>query len=253
MTLLEPAFHTDRGDKRPVNEDRIYTAQYQINGEEWGIFVVADGMGPWGRGSIASQSAIDLLTAWWQRDLVTILSMPFAAEDIVQSLDNVLGQINEKIVAQQDGKMIGTTLSILLVMGTKYILRHVGDSRIYILSSDTLTQLTEDHSYVAEMVREGVITKEAAKNHPQRNVITRCFGTKIMPRVFEYQGVFEYGDVFVLASDGFYNMAEEDDMIKIIQSTVPLEERVLGLRQLVKPGTAHDNVSIGLVATDMAF
>ena len=248
--MIETAFISDKGDKRPVNEDRVLCKSYKINGEEWGLFVVADGLGPMGRGSVASQIAVDQLASWWENELSTMISMQSTHGDIIKSLGKKLEKINKKIVDAQSGKMMGTTLSILCIMGDKYFVKHVGDSRIYWLSQgEEITQISEDHSYVAELMRAGEITPEDAKTHPQRNVITRCFGTKVMPKVYSYIGKLVPGDGFLLASDGFYNVVEARTVLGIVKAPMGVEEKVQQLRGQIPPGAAYDNVSVALVMT----
>lgn len=249
--VLEASFSCHIGDVRQINEDRVLAKKYQVKDEEWGLFLVADGMGGMSRGSEASQTIVDVLSDWWDNTLKAMLSNTFDQSAIVESLDNAINQANSIVLAIQAEKMIGSTLSLILVMGQQYVIRHVGDSRIYLLNKAIgIKQLTSDHSFVAEQIEAGILTQEEAKIHPKRNVITRCIGMKEMPEMYEATGKCEAGDLFLLCSDGFYHMVSEEDMLNTTFDTqLPdMEKKLRAMLKLVKKaGKAHDNVTVVLV------
>jgi len=249
--ILDTAHACDKGDMRPVNEDRVLVKKYVITNEEWGLFVVADGMDgkPRGHSGEVSQIVVDVLSDWWDNELATILSIPFQTSFVLNSLDKAIENANAKIAAIQTEKIIGSTMSLLLMMGQKYAIRHVGDSRIYLLNkSSGIQQITEDHTYVAQQVRAGLLTPEDARIHPKRNIITRCMGTKDMPGLFANEGDCALGDIFLLCSDGFYTLVSEKTMFDIASNpSLPIGEKVPSLRMCIEYGKAHDNISIILV------
>lgn len=248
-TILDASSHSDSGDKRLLNEDRVLIKKYAISNEEWGMFLVADGLGS-SHNKVASQIIVDQLSHWWDNDLATILSFPFEPELVLTRLDEKIAEINSKIFAIDSKKRIGSTLSLLLTMGDRYIIRHVGDSRIYLLNRENgIRQLTNDHSYVATQIAEGLLSAEDAKVHPKRNVITRCIGMKNTVSLFYCDGTINDDDMFLLCTDGFYNLISEDAILDIVfNSEIELLEKVIMLRKCIEIGVAHDNVSLVLVS-----
>lgn len=248
-TMLDASSHSDSGDKRLLNEDRVLIKKYAISNEEWGMFLVADGLGS-SHNKVASQIIVDGLSHWWDNDLATILSFPFEPQLVFTRLDEAIAKINSKIFAIESKKRIGSTLSLLLTMGDKYIIRHVGDSRIYLLNRENgIRQLTNDHSYVATQIAEGLLSAEEAKVHPKRNVITRCIGMKNTVSLFSCDGTISDDDMFLLCTDGFYNLISEDAILDIVfNSEIELLEKVRSLRKCIEVGAAHDNVSLVLVS-----
>jgi len=245
MTMLDASSHSDSGDKRPLNEDRVLIKKYAISSEEWGMFLVADGLGSV-RSNVASQIIVDGLSYWWDNDLATILSFPFEPELVFTCLDETIAKINSKIFAM--AQKLGSTLSLLLTMGDKYVIRHVGDSRIYLLNrKNGIRQLTNDHSYVAKQIAEGLLSVAEAKVHPKRNVITRCIGMKSTVSLFSCDGIINNDDMFLLCTDGFYNLISEDTILNtVFNSELNLSEKVQNLRKCIR--TAHDNVSLILMS-----
>jgi len=247
---IELAAHgiSDKGDLRSIDEDRILLKKYDIANEEWGMFLVADGMGAKGRGGEASQIIIDVLSNWWENELATILSMPFEPDLLFDSLDTAIAIANAGVLKIQAGEMMGSTLSLLFMMGQKYIIRHVGDSRVYLLNKmQGIRQLTKDHTYVASQMRAGLLTAAEAKVHPKRNVVTQVIGAKPELSMFCSAGECMADDMFLLCSDGFHNLVSEKTILDIAFNASDITEKVTSLRNSIEAGKAYDNVSIVLV------
>lgn len=250
-TTLVASSHSDSGDKRPINEDRVLIKKYSISNEPWGMFLVADGLGS-NHNKVASQMIVDHLSYWWDNDLATILSFPFQPDVVLSRLDEAIEKINEKVFSVESERKIGSTLSLLLMMGDRYAIRHVGDSRIYLLNRHTgIHQLTTDHSYVATQVAAGLMSEEEAKVHPRRNVITRCIGMKSTVVMFSKEGIAKKDDMFLLCTDGFHNLISDSVILDIVfSSELQISEKVQILRKCIKRGVAHDNVSLVLVGNN---
>jgi len=242
---LYVAFSCDKGDLRPSNDDRVLVKKYQVSGEGWGMLLVADGMGSNALGSEATRIIVDDLSRWWDNDLAQILSLSATGRLYLDSLDKTIKKANKKVANLQSDKIVGSTLSLVLIVGYEYVIRHVGDSRVYLLNSDYgIKQLTQDHTYVAAKVKEGLITEQEAKTHPKRNIITRCIGTKNMPSMFKYEGELASGEYLLLCSDGFYKCVSEDVILEKVFSNLSIDEKVAELRGSIAAGSACDNVSI---------
>ena len=226
---------TDVGTVRPLNEDS-FLCQPEI-----GLWTVADGMGGHDGGSVASQMIVEHLSH---------LSIKVNLDTFVNDIENTVTDANNRLLeysrVQLNGRIIGSTFVSLLIKGNVGVCLWAGDSRLYRFRQDKLSQLTTDHSHVAELVSEGLISAEEAKNHPEANVITRAVGTS--ERLDIDVDVFDVriGDLFLLCSDGLYNAVEDDEIIQCLRET-SLENSVNKLIQTALHNQASDNVSVILV------
>lgn len=189
---------TDKGKVREQNEDAY---GYHDN-----LFVLADGMGGHCAGEIASAIAVE-----------TVLSMDLKTASPEYALKEAVYQANQAIlnaVAQNPAQFgMGTTIAVLYLVDNVAYLTHIGDSRIYRYSDSSLYQLTDDHSLVAELVRNGGLTEAEAKNHPRRNVLTHALGSDGQLKLEISQVPALAGDKFLLCSDGLTGLLEEIQII----------------------------------------
>ena len=240
---------THKGPVKKVNEDHPFLNIAQDpKGGDLAIVAVADGMGGYQAGDLASQLAIDQIRLWWEKRKQKWLKQNPPLDKIAHELKNKLHEINKKLVniRQIKGIKLGTTLSVLILRQGEYLLCHVGDSRIYqftgsrtgfqnyfryqqkadhVLGQETesleeqaeIIQLTEDHSWVQSQVQEGRLTKEEARHHGKRNVLLQCLG--IDDRIEPYYAVGNYqpNDIFLLCSDGFYSCFSDDDIAELLR------------------------------------
>ena len=201
---LRWAPHTDVGRVRPANEDNC-----AANGR---VFVVADGMGGHLAGEVASEMAVATL-------MEALGSTPPGAfaDDAVQVFDAVAEanlRIYESSVESAERHGMGTTLTALVLVGSgaeqQLALVNVGDSRTYVLRDGVLEQLSIDHSYVQELVSAGQITKEDARHHPHRNIVTRALGIEPRVAIDGWRMPLVRGDRFLLCSDGLSDEISDD-------------------------------------------
>ena len=226
---------TDVGTVRPLNEDSF------ICQPEIGLWTVADGMGGHDGGKVASQMIVDHLSQ---------LSAKINLDDFVSDIENTIKEVNKYLLdysrAELNGRIIGSTFVSLLIKGNVGVCLWAGDSRLYRFRHDKLSPLTTDHSHVAELLSEGLISEEEAKNHPEGNVITRAVGTS--ERLDIDVDVFDVrvGDQLLLCSDGLYNAVEEPDISQCLRES-SLDISVNKLIQTALNNQASDNVSVVLV------
>ena len=142
---------------------------------------------------------------------------------------------------------MGTTMSMIWQDDTRLLIAHVGDSRIYRLREGKLRQMTDDHSFVAELVRNNIITPEMAKNHPQRNIITRAVGVDPYVEVDLLEEESEPGDIWLICSDGLHGMVEDEE-IQTVLSTMELEEAAERLMSRALENGGHDNITFVLLS-----
>lgn len=218
---------TDIGKIREQNED---TYGYRDN-----LFVIADGMGGHKAGEIASAIAVEIVLA------SEVSSDPELS--LHEAVLNANNAILDEMAKNVDFFGMGTTIAILFLAKDKAYVSHVGDSRIYKLSEGNLTQLTDDHSFVAELIKNGSITEEEAKIHPQRNVLTRALGTpgKLEFEVNSFPVIT--GDKFLLCSDGLTGMVTENIMKEILESNEESQKVVDKLVQKANDNGGIDNIT----------
>ncbi|MCL1790557.1 MAG: Stp1/IreP family PP2C-type Ser/Thr phosphatase [Peptococcaceae bacterium] len=234
---------THVGYVRKVNEDSLIALP------QWGLFAVADGMGGHQAGDIASKMAVESL-----EEISTQLLSCLAGETadvLVAEIHNVNKRIMQEGLSMRAQKGIGTTLTALLIKCGKAIIGHVGDSRVYLWRDKKLTQVTEDHSVVAELVRIGQLTEEEAREHPNRNVLSRALGMGEDLLVDCVQIAVIPGDVFLLTSDGVTNMVYDQEMTQVFAEEVggkqekdPWHTNLEVLSHMILARGATDNFSI---------
>jgi len=235
----DSAANTNVGMVRKVNEDSILARP------EIGLWAVADGMGGYERGDVASKMIVQNLEL--VEDSVGLVEIVDKVED---SLIAVNQQILEYAEIMLDNGMLGSTIVTLIIRGSVGICLWVGDSRLYRYRQGELTQLSTDHSRVEELIQQGRLTPEEAENHPESNVITRAVGVDsdfcVDINVFNVH----IGDSFLLCSDGLYNMLKKDDIIKHFEAQTNdsnMDKIVASLIDAACDNGAPDNVSIIII------
>ncbi|YCO02293.1 PP2C family protein-serine/threonine phosphatase [Vibrio sp. VNB-15] len=225
---------THPGKVRPYNEDAL------LDMAEYGVWVVADGMGGHCAGDIASQMLVDCIARYVKDTDV------FGIDE----LRNVVQQANKEIYdyaqAHLEGKTMGTTLVLLFMQDGYYHCLWVGDSRIYQLRTQTFFQRTRDHSQVMDLVDQGLIALEDAESHPLANVITRAVGVDEMVTIEQVSGQLADGDQFLLCSDGLSKELTDDEMHKTLYAD-SVNQAGLALMHSALVRGASDNVTCTLV------
>ena len=204
------AGRTDVGVVRSGNEDNY------LMRPELGVFIVADGMGGHAAGEVASEMAVRIVAQ--ELGNPGGKSDPEVAEVMRRAIQRANAAIFERTLTEHDKRGMGTTATLLVLNGPRYLIGQVGDSRAYVLREQRLLQLTKDHSYVQEQVDAGYLTPEQARTHPYSNVITRCVGANsdVVPDI--YVGALKPGDRYLLASDGLTGMLEDSDLQDVLRA-----------------------------------
>jgi len=206
------AARSDVGMIRSGNEDSYYADATR----QRGLFIVADGMGGHAAGEVASEMAVQIVSRELQD--VKDLHSDASREKMAESIRLANRAIYDRTIAESDKQGMGTTVSIILVAGARYLIGQVGDSRVYLLRDGALKQLTKDHSYVQEQVDAGLLTPEQARYHPYSNVITRCVGAGEEVEPDTFAGELRNGDVFLVASDGLTGMVDDRRLQQLLLS-----------------------------------
>lgn len=245
--IVDACALTDVGCVRTENQDRVLLvnpARGQVNAD-WGVLaVVADGMGGHQSGSTASQLATDTISAYYREHAFDDPRVLLAAS--VQHANAVLF---EAAIGDPQLRGMGTTVTGLLLREDRAYIAHVGDSRAYRIHAGEIRQISEDHSVVAELLRQGLITPAEAETHPDKNLITRAVGTKNQVQVdfIEEPEPIAAGDVFVLCSDGLHGLVEAAEIAAIARGVDPYQE-CRQLIELARARSGHDNISVCVLA-----
>ncbi len=240
MRLIYAA-RTDVGMIRTGNEDNFTVDATPARG----IFIVADGMGGHAAGEVASEMAVQIV----QRELHPVVNVE--TEDVARLVGSTLRKANRAIhdrtLTEVDKQGMGTTASVLVIAGAKYLIGQVGDSRVYLMRDGTLSQLTKDHSYVQEQVDAGFLTPEQARYHPYSNVITRCVGASPDVEPDVYRGDVRNGDTFLVASDGLTGMVDDRRIAQLVGSRAEPERKVQALISEANGRGGLDNITAIIV------
>lgn len=246
---------SEAGLVKPNNEDNILVQVGEYKNNDFGLFVVCDGLGGLAYGEIASAMVINKFRKWWNEKVAGIVVVRFDSS-IINSLKEVIYEANEDIInySTRIKKRVGTTVSALLVLNEKYYLVHVGDSRIYKISGGII-QLTEDHSYVANEVKYGRMTKEEARISSQNNLLLQCVGVRDDIEIFSACGERRSRDIFLVCSDGFYGTLTNRYMQQVINKwkySLYRKDINVVMNQMVdevKKNKERDNISIILMTS----
>jgi len=154
------------------------------------------------------------------RDLTTVrdLTEKDAGSRMAEALKAANRAIYDRTIQEAEKQGMGTTASCLMMGQGRFLIGHIGDSRVYLLRDGELRQITKDHSYVQEQVDAGFLTPEQARYHPYSNVITRCVGANAAVEADVFTGEIQVGDLYLVASDGLTGMLEDPQLKKILES-----------------------------------
>lgn len=239
--VVRAVLRTDVGLVRSENQDfGTYTTAVEEKGSHAGgrLLIVADGMGGHRGGATASRLAAETVKAQYLGSEIGDVSMALR-----ESLVRANARIYTEAQSNPELRGMGTTTSVLAVRGEQGWIAHVGDSRIYRVRPDGIEQLTDDHSLVATMVREGLLTSQEAETHPRRNVLQRSMGVAEEVEV-DVRGPFDLrdGDTFILCSDGLHGLVKEPELREIAAQPIDVAADEF-LRRALERG-APDNVTV---------
>ncbi len=229
---------SDLGKVRELNEDSFY-----LPSDDSLLFIVADGMGGHNAGEVASSKAVELISSRIKEKIHSVKDN----KEVLYVMDQAVKSANFEIFdaahinAEYSG--MGTTVDVGYIKDDILFFVHVGDSRIYRVRNKKITQLTQDHSVVAMMVKNGTITEEEARNHPQKNCITRALGTEQTIKTDTSATVLREGDVILMCSDGLTAMVEDKRILEIIETCQDTQECVQSLLDEANENGGADNIT----------
>ena len=232
---------TDVGQKRKMNQDYVFVSEGPV-GNLPNLFTVADGMGGHNAGDYASSHAVRILVDEIRED---------ADYNPVKVIRHAIEAANTEIRnrAQEDANLrgMGTTMVVATIVDQYAYIANVGDSRLYVIS-DEIRQITKDHSLVQEMVRMGEISEEEARNHPDKNIITRALGAEKTVDVDFFDLKLEKDCTILMCSDGLSNMVEDSKIQEIISDPeADIDQKGNALLREANQNGGKDNIAIVLV------
>ncbi|SCX78142.1 Stp1/IreP family PP2C-type Ser/Thr phosphatase [Nitrosospira sp. Nsp13] len=243
MVRLLSAGATDLGLRRGNNED-AYLAMPEL-----GFFAIADGMGGEAAGETASRYFIETAQAAFRSEVPSSEETNYALVQKVFSCSNK--RIFEHAEQNPDDRGMGCTGDLLAFYRDRYVIGHVGDSRVYLLRDGSLRQLTRDHSLVQLQVDRGMLTPEEARNHPRKNILLRALGTDPAVSFDMLEGSGLNGDIFLLCSDGLTDMVDDAAIQDTLVSTETISQKVKNLIGTALSAGGRDNITVILCEVQM--
>ena len=233
---------TDIGMARNMNQD-----SYSVTNEEnYKLYILADGMGGYKGGEIASKVAVTAVEKYIKEKFQTISKEKTKILELIKdAIEFANTAIYEESRTDESLHDMGTTLEVCLIYKNKLYIGHVGDSRIYRIRKNVMRRITTDHSYVEKLVKDGEITREEAYNHPKKNLLLKALGSEGLIEPDVLYKALEKDDILVICSDGLTNMIKEERILEIIK-----EDEDKAAETLISEANAAgglDNVTVILI------
>ena len=231
---------TDVGQVRKVNQDYVFCYPNSV-GQLPNLFLVADGMGGHQAGDYASRCCVETIATNVKNSQV---------RSPIGILENAIQEANRTVFRQAEADAslhgMGTTIVAATILGEELYVANIGDSRAYLLREE-MHQITEDHSWVEEMVRNGELERKDARHHKNKNVITRAVGTNALVQADFFELRMQKGDILLMCTDGLINMVEDEDIFDIVKQSMDIEAAGKELVRVANTNGGKDNIGIVLV------
>ncbi|HFD40628.1 MAG TPA: Stp1/IreP family PP2C-type Ser/Thr phosphatase [Anaerolineae bacterium] len=241
---LQIGVKTDPGPVRELNEDTVtcFVPEDPVKRRRKGaIFLVADGMGGHQAGEVASKLAVERVIHEYYAD-----NRHRPGDSLVRAVKIANQAVYALAQADPSKAGMGTTMVAAVIRGRRVYIANVGDSRAYLINSQGIRQITEDHSWVEKQVQAGLLTRKQAEHHPRRNLITRALGHGPSVEVDLFKGVLGRKDALLLCSDGLHGPVTDSQMAAAVRSRPPAEAAQHLIKRAIAQG-ANDNISVLIV------
>ncbi|MCX5804751.1 MAG: Stp1/IreP family PP2C-type Ser/Thr phosphatase [Proteobacteria bacterium] len=244
--ILAVGAKTDTGMVRQKNEDNLCVI------ESIGLLVVADGMGGHASGEVASKIAVDVIKGYFDAQnagkQLQIGSCRSEFSEETNWLCSAIRLANQAVFEASRGNVqfhgMGTTIAAVLITGKRLSIAHVGDSRVYLIRSGGIEQLTDDHSIVSEQVKRDIITREQARESEMKNILTRALGVAEDVEVDLGELSLFDNDVLLLCSDGLTNMVDDNGIISTVEAFHDPSEACGRLADMANKNGGNDNITV---------
>ena len=234
---------SDTGRLRSQNQDTVFGGGAPV-GKLPNLLIVADGMGGHKAGDYASKFAVEKI-------IERVKESPYTNSLLIVSdaIRLVNRQIYEKSRDFEEYRGMGTTLTLAYLDGDRLHIFQIGDSRLYLIR-DTIRQVTQDHSYVEEMYRKGLLSRDSEEYHSKKNIITRALGTVDFMGADVFEETVRPGDIILLCSDGLTNMVTDEEILETVLRDEALDTRADALVALANRNGGTDNISVILAEVE---
>jgi len=238
--MLKTYSMTDIGRKRKLNQDTVYSCEHPLGNLE-NLFIVADGMGGHKAGDYASAYTVKAI----ERE-VEVCEDKSPIKILREAITVANVEIYDKASSEADFAGMGTTCVASTITDDVLYVANVGDSRLYIIDK-AITQVTKDHSLVAELVRKGTLDASMAKGHPDKNIITRAIGAAPTVEIDFFEVELNVGDIVLMCTDGLTNMVDDDEILRIVRCGVDVADAAENLIKMANHNGGKDNIGVVLI------
>ena len=234
---------SDVGMVREMNQDYYYIANDE---NEVKLYILADGMGGYKGGEIASKLAVTSAKNYIENNIEeTPKDKKSLLQLVASSVEYANMLVYEKSKTEAELEGMGTTLEVCLVYNSRAYIAHIGDSRIYRIRKEFMRKITKDHSYVQKLVEDGTITKEEAAVHPKKNMLMKALGCNAFVEPDVTIKGFLKGDTLIICSDGLTNMVSQDEIYNI--TTSKFEYAPSELIEKANRNGGYDNITVVII------
>ncbi len=237
--MIEFGFKSDTGKRREINQDAFFVMP------EAGIFLIADGVGGHNAGELASRTTMaDMAAFIRQNPIPEGISDDELIDYFLSLISTVNTHVREMAQDNDEPRGMATTLLMLYIReGTAYII-NVGDSRAYLIRDNDIVQITEDHTFVNDLVKRGIITELQAQNHPDRNMITRAIGAEKTVKPDFYMFKIYRDDIILMCTDGLYNEVSKYEICRMALDSENMREACSRLVDAANSNAGNDNITV---------
>lgn len=240
---MKYAFSTDIGKRRKNNEDAVFACD---DNPKANVYIVADGMGGHKAGEVASNTAIRIVAS------LLCGKEPISNEAIINAIESANKEIFNMSRSDKELEGMGTTIVIAIVNSKELTIAHVGDSRAYLITKDGIQRLTIDHSWVQELINSGSLSQSEAKDHPQKNIITRAVGISRNVKVDILKRSWSKGNKLLLCTDGLNTHLEDNEILDVININKDIKAATSELINSANNRGGSDNVTVVLVENNVS-
>lgn len=238
--MLKTFSITDIGKKRKLNQDYVYTSERTV-GNLPNLFIVADGMGGHNAGDYASKFTVETIV-----EEIRTATEKNPEEILKKAIETANDKVLRMAGENPELEGMGTTVVAATCIGEELHVANVGDSRLYVIG-EKITQVTRDHSLVEEMIRMGGIDRQSARNHPDKNIITRAIGAEDYIDIDFFHVSLSKGDIVLMCSDGLTNMLEDEEIRMILNGQRDIVEKAEQLVKAANNNGGKDNITVVLI------
>ena len=241
--MIKAYAKSDVGKIREINQDSYFISESL---DEIQLYMLADGMGGYKGGEIASQLAIQSAKSYIENNFKQIEKDKDSIIQLVaSSMEYANMVVYEKSKEDKELKGMGTTFEVCLIYNNKAFIGHIGDSRIYRIRKDFIRKLTQDHSYVQKLVKDGTITPEEALHHPQKNMLIKALGCNAFVEPDVMVKGFLKEDILIMNSDGLTNLVPQEEIFRLAKKDI--EQAPKELVKIANDNGGYDNITVVVI------